>query len=117
MTDFSQPIRGLNGEVQLRPRNGDQTDLADGNMVPLTLGHLCRWALANEHRDDQAEPGDKKIARIALALRIPEEGEGPDLSAAEVTLIRKRLAMGFGALANYRVAELLDPASIPTATG
>lgn len=105
MTDFSSPILGLDGEPQQRP--GKTT----AETIPVTLGWLCREALAAELQEDRGKGGADKIARIQLALRIPLDGEAA-LSAPEITLICERIGQAFPAIATYRAVELLDPARL-----
>jgi hypothetical protein len=111
MIDFSAPICALDGALLRRPLDGNYANQAQDNLIVLTLGFQCRTALALDMRDD---PPEQKIERIALALRIPEQGEAA-LTAGETQLILTRLKAGFGALVNYRVAELLDPESVKLA--
>jgi hypothetical protein len=100
--DFKTPIRNLDGTT-IPASNTDPT--------PVTLGKVCEDALlANNLPGDTMGPDDKR-ARFWLALKVHEAKEA--LSADDVALIKKVVALAYGPLVVGRVSELLDPASKP----
>jgi hypothetical protein len=135
MIDFSAEITDLDGAAQWRIAAQEQespatwaksrqvpavvTSMAGrmppGQMVsqvPVTLAWLCRNVLNTEQTTDQA-PG--KLARIALANRIPRDGGPLDLSPEETTLLKNRVLAFYPAITAWRVLELIDPKSLPAA--
>ncbi len=111
MIDFSTKLVGLDNQIQLRPFDGNVTNQVPENWIPITLAWVVRVSLMSHLPEDKDQSGAQKIERVALALRITENAQ-LDLTGAETDSIMKRIARNFSALAVYRAAEIIEPASI-----
>lgn len=95
------PIRDAKGEIIEPERN-------------LTLRKVCLDAIQAQLPNDTPD-GEEKFKRFRLAIRLSSEDE-PDLSAEEITKLKRLIGLGFGALVVGRAYEILDPSpSAPVA--
>lgn len=101
--DFKAPILNLDGS-RISSVPGDDKSPA------LTLGKVCEDALiANIPGDTPNEA--EKARRFWLALKV--HAGDKELSADEVSLVKKVVGLAYGPLVVGRVIELLDPAAVP----
>lgn len=85
-----------------------------GKPEPLTLQRVCEDALVASYPDEQTlSPGEKNL-RFWLAVKI-HNGE-QNLSADEITLLKKVVGKAYGPLVVGRAYGMLDPNSIPQGT-
>ena len=102
--DFSSPITQLNGE----PFVGQ-----DGKTMNTTLAIVAENALLASYQDEQNLSGEDKVKRFVLARKIHENEKNVELTADEITLIKKLIAKSYNPLITGESWRILDPASIP----
>ncbi len=76
--------------------------------VELTLEKASVVALFNTKQDESA---DKKLTRYILAQRI-KQFPIVDMSAEDITFVRKEIGNTYGPLVYGRASEILDPAEL-----
>jgi hypothetical protein len=101
--DFKAPILNLDGS-RISTVPGDEKS------PPLTLGKVCEDALIATLPNDNPDVGEKG-RRFFLALKI--HAGTAELTADEVTLVKKVVGLAYGPLVVGRAIELLDPAAVP----
>ena len=79
-----------------------------GKKEPMTVRLALTRALSATFKDEQDLPGEKKVERFALALRMINE-DNPHLAAEEITLVKKLVGKMFGNVIVGRVWPILDP--------
>lgn len=89
--DFSKPITDLDGKP----------------VEDLTLRVVALNALMAMLPDEQNLPGDQKVARFALAMRVNAGGE-VDVSPEDIALMKTLIGKTYGALAVGRAYEILN---------
>lgn len=89
--DFSKPIADLDGKP----------------VEDLTLRVVALNALMAMLPDEQRLPGDKKVERFALAMRVNAGGE-VDVSAEDAALMKDLIGKVYGALVVGRAYEMLN---------
>lgn len=110
MIDFTQPIRGFSNELLLENQKQDDNNVPiKGTGTALTLGIVCARALAGAYRDDENLPGETKLKRGQLALKIFEATEPITLKSDEITLAKDLLAKLYSPLIIARAWPMLDP--------
>ena len=75
---------------------------------PMTVRLAATRSLTASFRDEQLLPGDEKIARFHLALKLTDEDE-PDLKAEDIVLVKKVVGKMYGPVVVGRVWAILDP--------
>lgn len=75
---------------------------------PMTVCLAATRALTATFRDEQSLPGEEKITRFRLALKIMDANE-PDLGAEEVVLVKKVVGKMYGPVVVGRVWAIIDP--------
>ena len=105
----TQQIMGLDGTHMV---TGKQVCQMCGQAVsepgPMTVRLAATRSLTATFRDEQSLPGDQKIARFHLALKLTDEDE-PDLKAEDIVLIKKLVGKTYGPVVVGRVWAILDP--------
>lgn len=101
--DFKAPILSLDG-------SRISTVAGDDKSPPLTLGKVCEDALIATIPGDNPDSAEKG-RRFFLAMKIHNGTQ--DLTADEISLVRKVVGLAYGPLVVGRVTELLDPAAVP----
>lgn len=99
--DFKAPILAIDGS-RIPVSTSDQT--------PLTLGKVCEDALIATLQGDSPNEAEK-AKRFWLALKI--HAGDKELTADEVSLVKKVVGIAYGPLIVGRVIELIDPAAVP----
>ena len=107
--DVTQQITGLDGTPMV---TGKQICQMCGQVVSKPESMTVRLAavrsLTAAFRDEQGLPGDQKIARFHLALKITDEDE-PDLQAEDIVLVKELVGKMYGPVVVGRVWAILDP--------
>ena len=107
--DVTQQLTELDGTPMV---TGKQICQVCGHVVsepePMTVRLAAARALAAMLPDERSLPGDEKVARFHLALRITDEDE-PDLKAEDVVLIKELVGKVYGSIIVGRVWDILDP--------
>jgi len=98
--DVTQKLVGLDGEP-----------LKDQKQEDLVLRSICENALLGMNPKEQIA-GEEKMARYALAMKIHKYDE-VDLSAEEITKIKKIVGDSYAPLVVGRAWEILDPKGEP----
>jgi len=107
--DVTTQLKELDGTMMITGKRACVTcGQVVGNMEPMTVCLAATRALAFAHRDEQDLPGDKKVERWHLALKLIDAGE-PDLSVEELTLIKKLVGKMYGPVVVGQVWAILDP--------
>lgn len=106
MTDFSTPIKDLDGNVIM-----EAASVPDGSPKAVTLGRVAVNAVLQNYPDEAGLAGDVKVKRFMLAMKVVDAGE-VELTAEEVTALKERIAKAYGPLVVGRAWALLDPASV-----
>jgi len=75
---------------------------------PMTVRLAATRALTAIFRDEQSLPGDQKITRFHLALKLTDEDE-PDLQAEDIVTIKKLVGKMYGPVIVGRMWAILDP--------
>jgi len=78
-----------------------------GENEPMTIRVTAVKSLTAVFRDEQDLPGEEKVRRFHLALKITDESE-PDLKAEDVVLIKKMVGKMYGPVVVGRVWAILD---------
>jgi len=78
-----------------------------GESEPMTVRLAATRALTAQYRDEQSLPGDEKVTRFHLALRLTDEPE-PDLKAEEIVLIKNVVGKMYGPVVVGRMWSILD---------
>lgn len=73
-----------------------------------TLRKACTEALQANGLAGDTLDGEERYRRFQLAMKLMTEDE-PDLSAEEITKLKRVIGLAFGALVVGRAYELLDP--------
>lgn len=107
MTDFSTPIKDLDGNDLVDP----MTIAGEGTVKVVTLARVAANALVQNYPDEAGLAGDVKVKRFMLALKVTGAGE-LDLTAEDVAVLKERIAKAYGPLVVGRAWALLDPASV-----
>lgn len=81
---------------------------SNGAVVDVTLRKICQNALLS---NDPKMSGEEKIKRYILAQRIQQQ-DLMELSADDISLIKKEIAIYFSPLIVGKAYELLDPVSM-----
>jgi len=107
--DVTQQIMQLDSSPIV---TGKQTCAACGQVVgdeePMTARMVATRALTSVLRGEQDLPGEEKVTRFQLALRIMNEDE-PDLKVEEIVLVKKVVGKMYGPLIVGRMWAILDP--------
>lgn len=74
---------------------------------PLTLRSACVDALLGAYQDEVALPGEEKYRRFQLATKLSSSDE-VDLTAEEITQLKKLVGKAWSPLVVGRVYELLE---------
>jgi hypothetical protein len=107
--DFTRPLTQLDGQ----PITG-----SDGKPLekPPTLGSICEGALLAQYADERDAASGKetitpedKFARWKLANKV-NGGKDVNLTAEELSLIKKLIGKGYAPLIVGQVWMMLDPA-------
>jgi hypothetical protein len=88
-------IRDTDGKV-LRPERD------------FTLRKACTEALQANGLAGDTLDGEERFRRYQLAVKIMSE-DSPDLSAEEITKLKRVIGLAFGAIVVGRAYEILDP--------
>jgi hypothetical protein len=83
-------------------------DLDGKPLAELTLGTMATNALMLPFEDERNLSGEEKVRRFKLAQRIHGAAE-VDLTAEDISLIKKLIAKGYATMPTARAWELLDP--------
>ena len=75
---------------------------------PMTVRLAATRALTATFRDEQSLPGEEKIVRFRLALKMTDT-DAPDLKAEEVVLVKKVVGKMYGPVIVGRMWSILDP--------
>jgi hypothetical protein len=75
---------------------------------PLTVRWAATKALTATFRDEPSLPGDEKVARFHLALKVTREDQ-LDLKAEDVVLIKQLVGKMYGPVVVGQVWSILDP--------
>jgi len=78
-----------------------------GNNESLTVRVAAVKSLTAIFRDEQELPGEEKVKRFHLALKITDEDE-PDLKADDIVLIKKVVGKMYGPVVVGRMWTILD---------
>lgn len=73
-----------------------------------TLRKACTEALQASNLVGDSPDGEERVRRFQLAIKIMSSDE-PDLTAEEITKLKKLIGLAFGALVVGRSYALLDP--------
>lgn len=112
MINLTQELKSLtDGQPVMQQDPDGKKDSETGvvKMVPMTLRDAILGGLLMSDK-----PGDDlagKVAKFKLASRVTDKDE-IELEAADITLIKEKVAVVHGTLVTGRVCELLDPASV-----
>jgi len=79
-----------------------------GESEPMTVRLAATRSLTASFRDEQSLPGDQKIVRFHLALKMTDTDE-PNLEAEEIVLVKKVIGKMYGPVIVGRVWAILDP--------
>lgn len=99
--DFSQPIKALDGSPMLKE-----------DKSPLRLEEVVTNSLLSSYPDEQSLPGEEKVRRWSLAIKVHDAPKDPPLTADEVALIKKLVAKAYNPLVVGETWKALDPASV-----
>ncbi len=102
--DFSSPITQLDGQPFIDK---------DGKPIHTTLAIVAENALLASYQDEQNLSGEDKVKRFVLAHKIHDDEKNVELTADEITLIKKLIAKSYNPLITGESWRILDPASIP----
>ena len=94
--DVTQTFVGLDGDV-----------LTDQDKKELTLRSICENVLLGTNPKEQID-GEEKVKRYALAMKIHEH-DATDMTAEEITLVKKVIGEAYGPMVVGRAWEMLDP--------
>jgi len=107
--DITQQIMELDGSTPMV--TGRQICQMCGQVVgesePMTVQVAATRSLTASFRDEQSLPGDEKVTRFHLALKLTDEDE-PDLKAEDIVLIKKLVGKMYGPVTVGRVWAILD---------
>jgi len=107
--DVTQQIMQLDGTPMITGRRVCQMC---GQVVskpePMTVRLAATRALTAVFQDEQGLPGDKKVARFHLALKLVDESK-PDLTAENIVLLKTLVGKMYGPVVVARVWAVLDP--------
>ena len=78
-----------------------------GENEPLTVRVTAVKSLTAIFRDEQELPGEEKVKRFHLALKVTDEDE-PDLKAEDIVLIKKMVGKMYGPVVVGRMWAILD---------
>lgn len=98
--DFSTAIRDLNGKP-----------IQEGETI-ITLGSVCSNALLALHPDEQTLPGEVKVRRFQLAVKIYNGGE-QDVSVEELSILKTMVGKHYLPIVVGRVYEIIEGAKVP----
>lgn len=106
--DMTQQLTNLDGTPII---TGKQVCQMCGQVVsdsePMTVRVAAVRALTATFRTEQDLPGEKKVERFHLALKLTDEDE-PDLKAEDIVLIKKLTGMMWGSVVVGRMWAILD---------
>ena len=106
--DVTQQLTELDGTPMI---TGKQVCQVCGSVVgesePMTVRLAATRALTAQYRDEQSLPGDEKVTRFHLALKLTDEAE-PDLKAEEIVLIKNVVGKMYGPVVVGRMWSILD---------
>ena len=74
---------------------------------PMTVRLAATRSLTAIYRDEQNLPGDEKVTRFHLALKVTDEDE-PDLKAEDIVLIKMVVGKMYGPVVVGRMWGILD---------
>lgn len=107
--DVTQQIKELDGTPMV---TGKQICRMCGQVVdetePMTVQLAAIKSLTASFRDEQSLPGDEKIARFHLALRLTDE-DAPDLQVEDIATIKRLVGKMYGPVVVGRIWAILDP--------
>lgn len=73
-----------------------------------TLRKACTEALQALNLTGDSTDGEERFRRYRLAMKVMSD-DSPDLSAEEITLLKRLIGLAFGAVVVGRAYEILDP--------
>lgn len=73
-----------------------------------TLRKACTEALQSLSLQGDTQDGEERYRRYQLAIKIMSE-DAPDLSAEEITKLKRVIGLAFGTVVVGRAYEILDP--------
>lgn len=93
--NFDTPIKSLEGVTMTREKlkNAGKPDVST-EVVDLTVGSVAIMALDGSYDDEKNLPGEERVKRFALAMRIVEGGE-IELKPEEAVMIKNLVAKAF----------------------
>ena len=110
--DVTQQIMELDGTPMV---TGKQICQMCGQVVskpePMTIRLAATRSLTASFRDEQSLPGEQKIVRFRLALKMTDTDE-PNLEAEEIVLVKKVVGKMYGPVVVGRVYAILDPPEV-----
>lgn len=107
--DVTQQIQELDGtpmvtSKQVCPKCGRIM----GKEEPMTVRLAATRALTAFYPDETKLPGEEKLTRFHLALRVMDEDE-PDLQAKDIVLAKEMIGKMYGSVVVGRTWAILDP--------
>jgi len=107
--NVTQQLMQLDGTPM---ETGKEVCLACGQVLgesePMTVRLAATRALTPIYRDEPSLPGDEKVKRFHLALRLVDSDE-PELQAKDIILIKDMVGKFHGPVVVGRVWEIIDP--------
>lgn len=108
---LATPALAIDFKAEMTDIAGKVIPAEAGKPEPLILQRVCEDALIASYPDEQTLPPSEKNLRFWLAVKI-HNGE-QNLSADEITLLKKVIGKAYGPLVVGRAYGMLDPNSIP----
>jgi hypothetical protein len=102
--DVSKPIIGIDGEPVMS---------TDDPPKPIAISTCIVTALTSTHQNDQNASGEDKFKWFKLASKIHDQVMPVEITVEDATIIKKRIAMFYGALVVGRVFEAIEAAGAP----
>lgn len=112
---LTTPALAIDFKAEMTAIDGKAIPADPGKPEALTLQRVCEDALIASYPDEQTLPSDEKNRRFWLAIKI--HGGEQNLSADEITMLKKVIGKGYGPLVVGRAFGMLDPNSIPPGMG
>ena len=110
--DMTVVLHDDNGRALKDPMDATPDDPKCAHCRDLTLGRAAAHALFGSYPDERSLSGDDKWARGLLAGRI-RDAKKAELSAEEVTLLKKLIAEMYGPVVIVQAFPALDPNALP----
>ncbi len=86
----------------------DGKEIQDEAGRPATLRTVAVNALVATFQDEASLPGEEKLKRWGLALKIKDSPDPVELSAEEITLVKKLIGKGYGTIVVGQAWQMIE---------